>query len=529
MKKTILNKNYSLIVLLILTLYLIYINIPDEPMTMTGGSSGYLDPNNPLIKLDKDKLIKHLESHSMIFKILNNYLWVYIIFIVILIALSIYFGSSQYDMQGIPAAGINPKISWDNEGINFMNYFYQMAKQKYGLFTPNSSPNLNDEILVTFEKQFDNFILTNNGAARDAMDLYCNIVSPCNICNCSGPDPNYSGPSSSTPMIPFQGSDPKKGACSAKVAAKAKETMTGTQADATKYAANIVKYQEQRGISNLMFTRIPDCCCQLWQNLTSNNITPTTISAALSNLPSGSNIGIPDHTGCEPKTTGQNASLAVNGPSSSPLIPHQTKTGSNVYIADMIRSCLKKDNTVITPAFPDAGKTVSGGFTVSELSPHMKQCQTYDTKLDCGISYYHTIKNLNKYFTPSIIKNNTYVSGSLLTPNTNWTKGIWNETNKSAPVINVTKPTDWPTVAPFNTSGIVNTYWYKSPSSNINYQLNVNNCLYEISAYPVKTVDSTIYENNLTDSASIIFLENYLSSSNISSKTTFISGYYWFP
>jgi len=542
MKKIIFSKNYSLLVLLLLILYLVFINLPDNPVSnvMTGGAN----PNdeNPLWGLKADDLNKHLIKHSTIYKILTQYMWVYILIIVILIVLNIYFGSIQYQVQGIPIAGVKPGIRWDTDGIGFINYFYLVAKTKYGLFTPGNRPDIADESLHNFETEFDNFILADNGNARDAIDLFCNVVTPCNLCNCSGPDKNYDGPLTSAPLVPYVGTDPVTNqSCQPKTAAKMKEGLAGNMPTPEEAAQKVADYQEDRGLNDLMFGRIPDCCCHLWQALTDKNINSSNITKIINDV-SNQQINIPDHTGCLPHTSITEA-LTPSG-----FIPHTDTNGINTEISDNIRSCLQKSSKsgakddaitlgLVNPALPTKG-LITGKFTLSKLSPHMESCINYNTKIDGGLSPFFLLKNQNKYLTPSVINKNTYSSKGLADVSENWTNPDLSHIKPT----DFKKPTNWPTTAPFtiNGDGELNNKYYYTNNSGKFYHLKINSSLFEVCAYPVIKVKSS--KQPITDPAQKEYLEKFLSDSNIklnntnatipnaTKLTTFgQSGWLWFP
>ena len=72
MKKSILSRNYSLLILVLLILYITFINLPIDKVNMKGGE--VVDLNNPYLTMDTDKLIKNLEKFSPIYKYLNKYI-----------------------------------------------------------------------------------------------------------------------------------------------------------------------------------------------------------------------------------------------------------------------------------------------------------------------------------------------------------------------------------------------------------------------------------------------------------------------
>jgi hypothetical protein len=525
MKKTLISNNYSLLVLILLILFITYSNLPDNiNNNMTGGA---FDLNNPYFTMEEDKLIENLASHSMIYSYLKDYIYVYGGVILLLVSVAGYFASKQYEIQGLPIAGIPGGITWDGEGMQFFNYFYIMAKQAYGIYP--GAPPTSTAAIKQFETEFDNFILEDNGNARESMDLFCNTIAPCNMCNCSGPDPNYSGPFENTPMVRFKGKDTNYGNCVPK-----NDTGAPSPFDA---AASVVKMQEKRGIEDLAFGRIPNCCCHLWKSALgpASNFTAPRLQAFVNALPQALNISAT--TGCEPSTPLNPPTLTQKNEDKSvtTIIPHTTNN-ENQYVYNMVLACSKKNGLTDLDKTKFTFKKINN--VVNNLSPDFLACKDYDVDLDEGISAAHVTKNASKYITPSIAHFSSADKPEKPGDVTkDWTSGIWTQTTGKPPKIEVTKPSDWPTVAPFNLKGNINNYWYKSPSSNINYQLTVNPRLFEVGAYPVKVIDATIYDTKLTDASAIAFLEKYLSKTaleangklELSKRIHLFGGLYYFP
>jgi hypothetical protein len=522
MKKTI-HKNYSLLILVLLILYMTFINLPDDQnYNMKGGK--VIDPNNPYLGMDDDKLVEKLGKYSTIFNILNKYFYVYCGLIVILLGLAGYFAYTQYQIQGVPMLGQEGAITWDSSGQQFLNYYYSMSKERYGLFS--SSNNANPNLMKNFESDFDKMVLTkdsNGNIARDSIDTFCNVVSPCNICSCSGPDPNYAGKPENTPIIPFKGKCPNFGEC--------QPTNDSGKPSPKDAAKNVVKMQNKRGVQDLFFSRIPNCCCQVWKSQLGDaaNFTKEKLSDFANNLPA--ELGLSPTTGCEPSkasiTNAPSLTGEINGKPST-VRPFTTPSGSNTYIYDMVVSCAKKHN--LKDLDPEKYKKDTKNVVVNSVSPEFMSCKDYDLDLDEGVSAAHVAKNSRKYLTPSI--GNTPVPADPGDVSKNWTSGIWNETTGQAPKISVTKPTNWPSVDPFSRTkrGVINNFWYKS-SSNILYQLNINNRLFEIGAYPVKTIDREIYTDELTDVSAKAYLDSFLSADALArNKDIFIyGGSYYIP
>jgi hypothetical protein len=529
MKKTIISKNYSLLVLILLILYLTYINLPEEINNMRGG---YIDLNNPYLSMDDDTLKENLESHSQLYSLLNKYIYVYGGVVFVLLILVIYFAQQQFTIQGAPAFGIEPGLSWDSEGMGFLNFFYLLSKQRYGLLKGANSPQIDDKLVASFESDFDKFILHGDGVATHAIDLYCNAVAPCNMCACSGPDPKYGGPIQNAPVVPFKGRDANFGSC-------VPENKSGapSPADAAK---GVLKYQASRGVSDLIFGRIPDCCCQLWKTAlgVASNFTAAKLQAFARALPAS--LDISTATGCNPGDPSKPPTLEgkVDGVESV-IQPHVSPSGENQYIYNMVTACAAKNE--LTELTTEKFKFKSQP-TVTSVSDSFMKCKDYNLLLDEGITAAFAIKNASTH-AENFIGNAPSTGGdhvSDVTPS--WTSGVWTQTGGAPPVINPTKPTNWPTVAPFTGNKTVNKYWFKS-SENVLYELTVYNRLYEVSAYPVKKgpdsritqyIDTTIYDTEITDTASKNFLNLYLTGTfagPVGSKDLpfMYGGSYYFP
>ena len=519
MKKTIISKNYSLLILILLILYLTYTSLPEDTnYNMRGGA---LDLNNPYLTMDEEDLAKQLAKHSAIYSFLKNYIYVYGGIVFVLLLITGYFAKNQYEIQGIPAFGIEPGMTWDSEGMNFFNYFYFLSKKKYGLLPPNENHDINPELVKNFESDFDKFMLTNNGEARQAVDLFCNTVAPCNLCSCSGPDPNYAGKIENTPMVSFK--DPKYKVPGFGYCVPKNDTGKPGPADA---ANNVVQNNLKRGVSDLIFGRIPDCCCQLWKKALGDkaNFTAPKLQAFVNALPT--RLGISPATGCEPMDPGNAPSLSgsVDGKEVT-ITPHKTPSGANKYMYDMVISCSMKQKLAdLSEDKFTFGKTNN---TVSTLSPAFIACGDYDPLLDEGISPAFVAKNASRFITPSI--GATPSGADLKDVSKDWTTGLWTQTTGRAPNLAVTKPANWPTVAPFNADSTVNSFWYKS-SSGILYELTVYNKLYQVQAYPVITV-SNYYTNELTDATAKAYLDSFLSTAALAAdpKIFVYGGSYYIP
>lgn len=542
MKKSIINKNYSLLILILLILYITYINLPQNKINVqTGGE--YIDPNSPFFGMDDNKLSKILARNSTLYSILNNYYWIYILINIALIGIAAFYAYMQYQVQGVPLAGIEPGISWDLEGLHFLNFYYLTAKQKYNLFTPGNSPGIKSEVLDKFEDDLDKFVETkdkNGRVLKDAIDTFCNIITPCKLCNCSGPDPNYAGVPLQTPAGPLSLAPPERYAPNTVCAPKpAKNDGSKDPTDSTRA---VIKMQKKRGIQDLVFGRIPDCCCHLWKSLfgDSENFTQAKLNALLLSVTkddprTSTNFGIPAAAGCEPANASNPATLSGDTGTAKAHVVN----GVNIYRFNMIKSCLIKSGLLLkeNQANYDITTTPVKIPTITSLTPKFTACATYNTDLDEGISVNYVLRHPERYSGPSSsrIPELSTVALDKVKKDT-WTSGIWTETSGVEPDTSSIKPSDWPNIepftlpkrteAPFTRTKLLNNYWYTA-SSNIKYQLKINTRLYEVVAYPVKAIDTEIYTDELTNPIAITFLNSYLSP--IKGNIFVFGGEYYFP
>lgn len=525
MKKSIINKNYSLLILVLLILYITYINLPADKINVQSGG-GFIDPNSPFFSMDDNKLSKLLAKNSTLYSILNSYFWIYIIINLVLGVLAAGYAYNQYTVQGVPIAGIEPGVTWDTEGLNFFNFFYLTAKQKYNLFTPETSPGIKPSIIDKFETDFDNFVLAKDSkgnVARDAIDTFCNVVAKCDLCTCSGPDPNYagvpistpSGPVSLAPMVLYE----SNGKCGPQ---RNPENKGGPDpSDSTKA---IKKMNKKRGIKDMIFGRIPNCCCHVWKSQfgSESNFTLANLNAYLQGLNKNNasgNFNIPLVTGCEPADSANPAVLAgVDAAGAATTAQAHVTNGNNIYKYNMIKSCLIKNGMLSDAKNYDITATPPKIPTITSLSADFITCSKYNTDIDEGISPNHVAKKTSTYITPSIANP---TSESLTTTTPSWTSGVWTQTTNEEPNITGVKTADWPSTFPFTLpvrtsppytqTKLINEY-YHTASSGIIYELRINTRLYEIVAYPVKRIiDTDVYTKPITDVDQKRFLDSYLS------------------
>jgi hypothetical protein len=479
MKKTIINRNYSLLVLVLLILFITYINIPNN-MTMTGG--GAVLSSNPWDQLDPKDLDIKLMKHSKLYAILNNYFGIYIGVLVVLIGVTAYFGYTQYTYQGVPGAGVSPAVPWDSEGGIFLNSFFNLARTKYGLNSAGSVPTgIDPKQLATFEKQADTLV----DQAKTAVDLFCNIVAPCNICECRGPDPNYGGKLSNAPLINYQGMNKLTKTSCKPVVSPPKSNVPGQASP----GQAILDMHAKKGVSHKIIPRIPNCCCHLFSaygiptdevTLTalSNSLigpngsggtkditsgTPSVVSVATKFPPSITKdtlknstfpLGLAKYAGCEPAGAPSGGIIPFVSPSGT-IKPH-TGAGAGspgIYALNMFTACLSQ-TPIPVPTVSTNNGTSSSSSAVPTTAPfsgrtplakNILACRGYNVDLDRGISPHHAI-NSCKYsanvkassYTPKSSFDSTLEddikksSGENASP-ISWTSGVWHSTGTPEP------------------------------------------------------------------------------------------------
>jgi len=570
MKKSILNGNYSLLVLILLILYITYINIPNVNTNMIGGKS-----SNPYSDMDSERLDKILMNQSGIYKVLKNYFTIYIILVVVLLLALLYFGYIQYQILGVPVAGIEAGVGWDNEGITFFNAFFQTAKVKYGLYTPSQAPKVSSTAVSTFDAEGKALV----AQAKSAVDLFCNIVAPCNICACRGPDPEYAGPPDKAPLVLYGGID-KNSIPSGKYC-KPQNTVENLDSvpSAPNPAARIVNSRNKSGTTNLVLGRIPNCCCNLFDTYGISVAELPSLSDELRATPDLSApkireffkkkpapplinnntwpVGLPLTTGCEP----------TNDPTTIRLNGTQSLYGNVGYALKMFQACLSKEPQAYKQKTGDSTEPAPDNITrpnegLTPLEKNQCECNSYSTGLDRGISVH---ASLTRLFNPGrLIADSRTNSATAMTVRTNltsgiekgkpscksWVRGLWNEDEGGvAPTIDVSMPINWggpnwpcpmPTPAirgigleppnsphpAFSSDNIETTYFYKFPigsSRGVFFYLKINNFIHEVDAYPYRTLSrlqkvypdciNEITETSVGGSAAIAFLKHGLTGS----------------
>lgn len=543
MKKSIINRNYSLLALILLILYITYLNIPISS-NMTGGGPD----SNPLDSLNEDKLKKHLMKISTVYSILNTYFYVYVTIVVILLGITLYFGYQQYVIQGVPIAGVKPGIDWDNEGTEFLTSFFIMSRQKNGL-NPPGAYKIDDKYLVDFDKKAGDFV----SGQKIGIDLFCNIVAPCNICACSGPDPNYGHDVSLAPIISYTGPE-----------CKGKETLEGPG------AATINDYNLKYDYSHRVKAGLPNCCCHLFNKfgINPNNVSLATITrlnaitaeaeeevnAVLPMIGDITNttfpLGLPIEIGCEPG--GEKVASFLDGKPVTDGKPSESTAYNGNYALAMFQSCLSNKPV----AYKAATVSGSGNLPVvpnenSNSTEPNKGIEPYKTNLtgdttanppiksscfnelgvintttlsaDKGISanfmfrnekLWKDIQNRSKTPSSSILDISKYLYGS--TPPfdiTSTASGSW-WSEKGGP--------SWPAVAPFIGEGVDNTYFYMytrpDKPTPIRFELKIDRYLQEVYADPVIRPSTNPYcikpISELNDSTISAFLNFGISALN---------------
>lgn len=493
MKKSIFNQNYSLLVLILLILFITYINIPSTINTnMRGGRS-----SNPYDSMSEERLDQILMNQSVIYKILKNNFTIYIILIIILLLSMSYFAYLQYLILGVPVAGIQPVENWDSEGLRFLNGFVEVAKTKYGLYTPSTRPTtVTNKELDNFNKETEQLLIE----ANSAINLFCNAVAPCNICECRGPDPDYGGDPKKAPLVSYGGKNynaltesgteyctPMKN--------KVREFADGTidVTPSSDVANSVVNSNNQSGAGNLQMSRIPNCCCNLFStygvNTSSDSLnrfataiagdnvslsdaaikafitkTPNTVTAT-GGLKDGTwPLGLALIAGCEPLT--DPATIKISGKTATGQTtlasPYGTfnSTGqiTSKYALNMFKSCLSKKPISYarapsadgenTPAPQDHTRPNDG---ITPLDKSICECNAYDSALDVGISIpfslnrtgeliKSTTTDSSKFDLDKIVQNDVKVGNKSCG---SWTTGLWNVQNKSAPILNTSIPKTW--------------------------------------------------------------------------------------
>lgn len=487
MKKTILNQNYSLLVLILLILFITYINIPNVINTnMKGGGVS----SNPYDNMPPEKLEEILMQTSGLYKILKTNFNIYIGIVVVLLLSLSYFAFTQFQMVGVPIAGIDPGIRWDVQGLNFFDGFFRLGKTAYGLYTPSSKKNIKPALLTNFEKDTDDLL----DKAGSAVDVFCNIVAPCNICSCQGPDPDYGGPSSSAPQVYYEGKDTNadtpSGTRLCSVNTPSVEGFSGpSPSDAAK---NIISNKEESGAGDLVISRIPNCCCNLFnlygikisdldrlatavepdnadlsQIAKDFNFTiPPSVEARGGLTNSTFPIGIPKLTGCEPSTDPTEIKITGKDKDTdqektvSPFSANKG-TGDSIYALAMFQGCLSKK-----PKEAKAGKIVPN-MGIAPLQTNKCECDGYDDALDRGISVSSAMTRFVKPTSgggpsgpyPDINQTVARDVKSGAPSCKSWVSGVWNSMGAAAPKIDRSLPLTWTNSSVQTPAGVGGPNW----------------------------------------------------------------------
>jgi hypothetical protein len=461
---------------------------------MIGGSSP-----NPFDSMDDTKLTDHLMKTDSIFNILNKYFTIYIAINVILVLISLYFAYFQYVIQGVPAAGIEPKTGWDNSGATFLTDFFLLSRQKLGLNPPNIT--VNPDLLKDFDKNATDLVTEQ----KPGVELFCNIISPCDICGCTGPDPNYAGEAEDAPLVPYGGAG-----------CVAKETFIEGLSPVPD-ASIINSYNDTYDYSHRMFGNgLPNCCCHLFDKYKIPSDLPTSkinelMKAGTENNPvngdevekfldnnfkgidSLKSLGLPKEFGCEPVEIGKYVG------SDGKIV----EANNGNYSLAMFQGCLsnkpnKKKPAEITSSDPNNNTALSGDSSITSTTEgktpydiNIMECFNSDNTInrqklaaDKGISQNFTFRN-EDLFTAikkgrKEAKDPTSIKKALdLTPYIGKLDGTWWKANGGP---------DWPFDILFiddHANSVSTKYFYKD-DKNRRYELKIDNYLQEVYVDPRK-------------------------------------------
>lgn len=525
------NRNYSLLVLIILILFITYINIPNS-LSMKGGSD-----NNPYDSMTPEDLDKNLMKHSSVYNLLNNNIgfYVYVGVLILLLIISIYYFNLQIQVQGIPNVA-NPVISWDNEGSTFLTQFFILDKKSKGINAPGS-----DAIKPETVANFSNDTIDFASKMKSGIDLFCNIVAPCNICSCTGPDPNYGGDSRDAPIVPYDGPGCKPAATLEIPVEKFSEGLNDKAPKIVPNPGNSVKKTaEKLGLEHrIMPGTIPNCCCHLFKTIgitlgtgtRSTDITPEialtitnlgkdaddkpidVLPDALKIITEKSNIddiknnsisntkwplGLPKEVGCEPNERPAPLEDATGAP----------KTPNNgLYAFAMLQSCLstKPISYGSKPIKDDQGNEEELDDVPDLTKPNDgKTPYSINTTACNDPKMIEQLVNERGYSKNSLYRNNEFFNALKAvisnaakgTPSTSFelkkhignlpvppmdTSYPWVDlVNKSAPGPN------WPDAHPaFGPGDFVTTEWFYIKDSK-KYELKIDNYLKEVYAFPLR-------------------------------------------
>jgi hypothetical protein len=565
MKKSIINRNYSLLVLILLILYITYINIPNTSI-MKGGA-----PSNPYDSMPADKLEKILEKKDSIFMVLNKYFYVYIIILIILIGLTIYYIYKHAQLEGMPGI-VDPVVGWDNEGGTFLTQFFILDRQNKGLNPPGSTT-IPDGPIKDWDPQVADFVKT----VRPGVDLFCNIVAPCDICSCSGPDPSYAGDPKNAPTIPYGGSQCKPPATIEKFTEHADGTTT---VESVANPADKIKQSHDKfDFSHRIRGTVPTCCCHLFDSVGINIDRIDEASATAfakigapgddgkpGNVPAGAleeflrpllpgitdtdkrtrvaalrndsyPVGLLPEVGCEPNEVPKPLTSS-DGTQKTP--------NNGLYALSMFQACLSdkkisykgndikdKDGNVMEAGKPPADSTTpNAGLTPYQVN-----------KTACGgVAYANKIALDRGHSKNSIYRNNDFFNAlkdilkkaSEKTPVTEFNIKpfigvIPTAANSSYPWSGPAWPDDHPA---FEGDGTTTAYFYKKGA--IRYELKIDNYLKEVYAYPFKPTGTKTSKNSnstieLIGAKAVAFIEAGLQDKYIDNSSQLYKGTYIFP
>ena len=550
MKKTVLNRNYSLLVLVLLILYVTYINIPDN-LSMSGGGA------------DDAALDLKLQKYSVLYKYLSKFFWVYVILVGSLLGYTIYraFTSDEMFFQGVPLLGYESNFDWDRQGSIFLPAFFNLAKLKYGLFTPGLEPS-DPVVAKSFED--DAAVHINDPKNRLAVDVFCNEIVPCNICHCQGPDPNYAGLPSKAPLIYYPGD--KNNQCHPPSVAEKFINVVEYLDDPNtpNPGAAIINHQQMTGISDKHVGMIPNCCCELVhlhiKNTPLNNTPSSTAASREINAANISGltadfikrskqayknarlmsaevanddglVGLGSHANCETAT--KSIQLGQANDDGTPKLDDDGKPEYQEYKLNM--SADGKDNTAIDTQIRSCNNSAE------QIAKIVKTCNKYDPDMARGISPFHA-QNLFKFYSKNMISNSEKTdikkASSVNDVPEDWTIQP-NPNSSGGKVINNIPANDWPGTSggspdPDNIFGrdivspVKTKYWYTTGSGstkpNTKIELKIDTHLYEIYGKPVTNL-TPISTSNITNKGIIDWLDSYI----FQDTTDISNGVYMFP
>jgi len=472
------------------------------------------------------------KKHSMVYNILSAYnFYIYYGIVGILLSVSIYYLYLQVQIQGIPSA-VDPVIGWDNEVATFLKQFFLLDRQSKGINAPGSTSVKPSDI-----ENFSDKTITFASKVRAGIDVFCNIVSPCNVCDCTGPDPDYGGDQKDAPIIPYNGTK-----C---MVPKTIETFiegadgTSTVVSKPNPADNIIQNAQKLGLEHRIKSgEIPNCCCHLFNKLgvkLGDGTTDITMAIAdtLTNqgkddVPPATNaletilskssltpkpallnttypIGIPKEVGCEPDQLPQSLK-GSDGKSTTP--------NNGLYAFAMIQACLSTKPISYGAKPIKAGDIVDTPTTPPDLTLPNKGKTPYDVNKEaCSSGNGSVVVNLDNdrgYSKNSLYRSNKFFN-ALKSIILNASKGTPSSSFKVKDYIGKLPTVDdsfypwvnndktpgpaWPNTHPAFMGDEVKTEWFYIVGDT-KYELKIDNYLKEIYAFPINIKTNKTLKKN---------------------------------